>query len=118
MITLYDASLIALSAWKCDTVEEYECRLAWAFAARMYVLTHPEDLEEDGEQPGPTGVFSYKVHVHVTVEEGRVVAVNVDDATPFAVADCTLIEGNDEDLDALVLASLDGQDWPSWGFGV
>lgn len=115
MITLHDVSQIALSAWKCETVEEYECRLAWAFAARMYALTHPEDLEEDEEEAKPTGVFSYRVAVDVTIKDGKVTAITVNDETPFAVADCELIEG--DNLDALVLAAINDDDWPAWKFG-
>lgn len=60
-------------------------------------------------------VFQYLVPVHVEVEDGLVTRVTVIDETP--VRDPAAVEGDATYLAEAVMASDDGQPWPSWSFG-
>lgn len=60
-------------------------------------------------------VFRYLVPVHVEVEDGLVTRVTVIDETP--VCDPAVVEGDPTYLAEAVMASDDGQAWPSWSFG-
>lgn len=60
-------------------------------------------------------VFQYLVPVHVEVEDGLVTRVTVIDETP--VRDPAVVEGDTTYLAEAVIASDDGQAWPSWSFG-
>jgi len=60
-------------------------------------------------------VFRYLVPVHVEVEDGLVISVNVIDDTP--VLNPVVVEGEADYLTTAVAAAHDGQAWPSWRFG-
>jgi hypothetical protein len=60
-------------------------------------------------------VFQYLVPVHVEVEDGLVTRVTVIHETP--VRDPAVVEGDATYLAEAVMASDDGQPWPSWSFG-
>lgn len=60
-------------------------------------------------------VFQYLVPVHVEVEDGLVSCVTIIDETP--VRNPTVVEGDAAYLAEAVIASDDGQPWPSWQFG-
>ena len=95
-------------------------------AARATIVAEAEaepDAEADDPEP-VSAVFRFWVPVYVTVEDGKVTEVHVDDSAPArgyhdVQPDPDLIEGEGEDLlSAAVSAAFDGdQDWPAWEFG-
>lgn len=59
--------------------------------------------------------FMYFVPVYVTVKDGRVVSVSVDDCEP--VQDPAFSHGDEAYFPKCVEDAEDGQSWPAWEFG-